>query len=132
MKRYSKQDLRVAEEETRLKVSNMERVLVTGGAGFIGSHLVDRLVEDHDVVVLDDLTGGSLSNIQEHIDKKGITFINGSITSEDTVKQALDGVTTVFHFAAQPDIRLSTAEQMTDFNVNMNGGMVKLCLLGII
>lgn len=104
----------------------MERVLVTGGAGFIGSHLVDRLVEDHDVVVLDDLSGGNLSNIQKHIDKKRITFIHGSITSEDDVRKALEGVTMVFHFAAQPDVRLSTAEPMTDFNVNMKGGMVLL------
>ncbi|RLI54843.1 MAG: UDP-glucose 4-epimerase, partial [Candidatus Thorarchaeota archaeon] len=42
----------------------MERVLVTGGAGFIGSHLVDALVEDHEVVVLDDLSGGRIENIE--------------------------------------------------------------------
>ena len=100
MIKYAKQDLPLSKEDTQRRVNNVERVLVTGGAGFIGSHLVDRLVEDHDVVVLDDLSGGNLSNIQKHIDKKRITFIHGSITSEDDVRKALEGVTMVFHFAA--------------------------------
>ena len=104
----------------------IERVLVTGGAGFIGSHLVDRLVDSHDVVVLDDLSGGDINFIKHHLDEKRITFIKGSILSKTDVRKALDDVTTVFHFAAQPDVRLSATEPMTDFEVNMVGSMTLL------
>jgi UDP-glucose 4-epimerase len=101
----------------------LEKVLVTGGAGFIGSHLVDRFIEDHEVVVLDDLSAGTIENIQPHMENERFTFIKGSIASEDDVTKALDGVTTVFHFAAQPDVRLSVSNPMVDFRVNMIGGM---------
>ncbi|MHA2242518.1 MAG: SDR family NAD(P)-dependent oxidoreductase, partial [Candidatus Thorarchaeota archaeon] len=80
-------------------------MLVTGGAGFIGSHLVDRFIENHEVVVLDDLSAGAVENIHQHLENDNFTFIKGSIASEDDVNKALDGVTTVFHFAAQPDVR---------------------------
>jgi UDP-glucose 4-epimerase len=101
----------------------MERVLVTGGAGFIGSHLVDRLIEEHEVIVLDDLSAGGMEYIQHHMDNERFTFIKGSIGSEEDVNKALEGVTTVFHFAAQPDVRLSVSDPMYDFRINMIGSM---------
>ncbi|MHA2118907.1 MAG: NAD-dependent epimerase/dehydratase family protein [Candidatus Thorarchaeota archaeon] len=104
----------------------MERVLVTGGAGFIGSHLVDRLIEEYEVVVLDDLSAGVMENVQHHMDKDRFTFIKGSITSEDDVNKALDRASTVFHFAAQPDVRRSISDPMFDFRINMIGGMTLL------
>ncbi|MFW9809072.1 MAG: NAD-dependent epimerase/dehydratase family protein [Candidatus Thorarchaeota archaeon] len=104
----------------------MSRVLVTGGAGFIGSHLVDRLVLDHEVVVLDDLSAGSIDNINHHMDKNNFSFIKGTITSEEDVNEALWDVETVYHFAAQPDVRLSVSNPMEDFRVNMIGGMTLL------
>lgn len=100
----------------------MERVLVTGGAGFIGSHLVDKLVEKYDVVVLDDLSGGN-NFITSHLGKDNFTFIKGTIASEQVVKKAVEDVTTVYHFAAQPDVRLSVTEPMLDFEVNIIGGI---------
>jgi UDP-glucose 4-epimerase len=104
----------------------MNRVLVTGGAGFIGSHLVDRLVTDHEVVVLDNLSGGSMEAINHHMDRANFTFLKGSITSEEDVNEALKDVTTVYHFAAQPDVRLSVSNPMKDFRINMIGGMTLL------
>jgi len=100
----------------------LERVLVTGGAGFIGSHLVDKLVEKYDVVVLDDLSGGN-NFITSHLGKDNFTFIKGTIASEQVVKKAVEDVTTVYHFAAQPDVRLSVTEPMLDFEVNIIGGI---------
>lgn len=89
----------------------------------MASHLIDRLVNQYEVVVLDDLSRGSLDNIREHINDKRIKFIKGSITSESDVKESLEGVNTVFHFAAQPDVRLSVSNPIHDFDVNVVGGM---------
>jgi UDP-glucose 4-epimerase len=104
----------------------MDRVLVTGGAGFIGSHLVDRLVKEYSVVVLDDLSEGTIENIKPHMESSDFSFIEGSITSEEDVHRSLEGVTKVFHLAAQPDVRLSASDPMLDFKVNMIGGMTLL------
>ncbi|MBS3795142.1 MAG: NAD-dependent epimerase/dehydratase family protein [Candidatus Thorarchaeota archaeon] len=101
----------------------MNRVLVTGGAGFIGSHLVDRLLDEYEVVVLDDLSGGDRRNIAHHADEEEFRFIEGSITTEEDVATALEGVDTVFHFAAQPDVRLSVDQPLFDFRINVVGTM---------
>ena len=77
----------------------MSTYLVTGGAGFIGSHLATRLVNDgHEVRVLDNLSTGHASNL-DHI-KDSVTFIEGDVGDEDVVKKAVDGVEVVFHQAA--------------------------------
>ncbi|MEM4734100.1 MAG: NAD-dependent epimerase/dehydratase family protein [Candidatus Thorarchaeota archaeon] len=104
----------------------MNRVLVTGGAGFIGSHLVDALVGDFEVTVLDDLSTGSEEYIRPHMSTDGFRFIRGTVVSEEDVKRALDGVDTVFHFAAQPDVRLSVERPLWDFKVNVHGSIMVL------
>src|SRR4029077_17844833 len=72
------------------------RVLVTGGAGFIGSHLVDALVErGDDVVVLDDLTTGFAANIHPNA-----TLVEASVADEDSARRAVEGCEIVFHQAA--------------------------------
>ncbi|MCI0497602.1 MAG: NAD-dependent epimerase/dehydratase family protein [Thermoplasmata archaeon] len=79
-------------------------VLVTGGAGFIGSHLVDRLVADgHDVSVIDNMSGGSLEFIKGHIGT--IDLANADITTETDLENYMEGVEAVFHLAADPDVR---------------------------
>ena len=82
-----------------------KRVLVTGGAGFIGSHLVSSLVETNDVVVLDDLSTGSEERVPAEAE-----LIEGDIRDLDTVSRAMSGVDVVFHEAAV----VSVAESMTD------------------
>ena len=82
------------------------RALVTGGAGFIGSHLIDRLVArgDH-VVVLDNLSSGNLDFIQGHLDSGDAVLVNGDLRSLDDVKQAMAmDIDCVYHLAANPDI----------------------------
>ncbi|MHA2423703.1 MAG: NAD-dependent epimerase/dehydratase family protein [Candidatus Thorarchaeota archaeon] len=101
----------------------MKDVLVTGGAGFIGSHLVDALIENHHVTVLDDLSGGHIDNISSHLSNDRFKFIEGSISSKEDVNKALDDIDTVFHFAAQPDVRRSVAEPYYDFGINVVGSL---------
>ncbi len=77
------------------------KTLVTGGASFIGSHLVDALLERGAAVrVVDDLSSGKLATIQEHIDKGRVEFIQADLREPGVAQQAVNGIDTVFHLAA--------------------------------
>ncbi len=98
----------------------MERILITGGAGFIGSHLVDRLVmEGYNVRVIDNLSSGDLSYISHHIGKPNFEFIRGDLKSPEDVSRAIKDIDTVFHFAANPEVRLSVTEPEIHFRENI-------------
>ncbi len=99
---------------------------MTGGAGFIGSHLVERLIGMNEVVVLDDLSAGSMDNLASSKNNKRFKFVRGSIASEADVSKALDGVSTVYHFAAQPDVRKSVENPIWDFKINVTGSLTLL------
>ena len=89
------------------------RALVTGGAGFIGSHLVDELIESgYSVRIIDNLSSGSLDLIQHQLSNSKVEFIEGDLTSIEVVMKVMEDVECVFHLAANPDIRLGT--QITD------------------
>ena len=91
------------------------RALVTGGAGFIGSHLVDRLVSRGDeVVVVDNLSSGVLEFIQGHIDSGAVVFHNVDLKDLESIKPIFNGIEMVYHLAANPDIRLCTRITDTD------------------
>lgn len=97
-----------------------EVVLVTGGAGFIGSHLVDKLVElGLKVRVLDNLSSGNINNIVHHLERGHVELIQGDLKDVETVKRSLEGVGTVFHFAANPEVRISTTNPVVHFNENV-------------
>jgi UDP-glucose 4-epimerase len=93
---------------------------VTGGAGFIGSHLVDRLVADgHEVRVLDDFSSGRELNLKHtHAE---IELIRGSICDPEAVAQATAGCDVVFHEAAVPSVPRSVAEPVRTNRVNIDG-----------
>lgn len=78
-----------------------KKVLVTGGASFIGSHLVDSLVSKQaEVLVVDDLSSGKLENIQEHINSNKINFIKNDLRISGVVDQIMKGKDIIFHLAA--------------------------------
>ena len=93
-------------------------VLVTGGAGFIGSHLVDAvLAQGHRVVVLDDLSTGDLRRVP-----KEARFVRGDIRAAGLdALLAEEKIDTVFHFAAQVDVRRSVEDPVFDAEVNVLG-----------
>ena len=96
--------------------------LVTGGAGFIGSNLVRRLVENGDSVrVLDNLYSGRMCNIEDLLER--IDFVEGDLRDRETVDAALDGVGCIFHLGAMP----SAVEAVdTDFHELEPGDQVIL------
>jgi UDP-glucose 4-epimerase len=99
-----------------------KRVLVTGGAGFIGSHLVDRLVDEGcRVVVLDDLSSGILENIRGHLDSGEVRFIEGDVRSSEVVEGAVKGVDFVCHLAAVVSVPYSMREPLLTHEVNTTG-----------
>lgn len=96
------------------------KYLVTGGAGFIGSHIVDELVRrNQEVVVLDDLSSGKEANVAAVRDK--IDFRVGSITDLRTVQEASEGVDCVIHLAARTSVPRSVKDPIESNRVNIDG-----------
>jgi len=97
------------------------KVLVTGGAGFIGSHLVEELAKDYDVVIVDDLSTGRLENIDNLITKKNVKFVKGNITELALLKEVIRDIDYVFHQAAIPSVLKSIENPLAVNNANING-----------
>jgi len=96
------------------------RVLVTGGAGFIGSHLVDRLVRGgYRVRVVDNLSSGRMENIKHHLESRSVELIVGDLKDPQVALRGVEGVDIVFHFAANPEVRVSTTNPEIHFNENI-------------
>ncbi len=97
-------------------------VLVTGGAGFIGSHVTDRLVKEGYVVrIIDNLSTGKLNNIQGHIDSGIVDFVEGDIRDFARVKKTLEGIDVVVHLAALVSVPLSIENPDLTFDNNLMG-----------
>lgn len=98
------------------------RVLVTGGAGFIGSHLVDALVARGDTVtVLDNLSNGSMDNLKNHTNNPGFQFIQGDIRDAKAIENAVAGVDAIIHEAAMISVPLSIEDPELAHSVNSEG-----------
>jgi UDP-glucose 4-epimerase len=96
------------------------KILVTGGAGFIGSHIVEYLIQrGDDVVVLDDLSNGKMQNLSKV--SNNINFVNGDVRDYKLVEQLVKDVDGVFHEAALVSVPESFKMQNEYFDVNVNG-----------
>ena len=103
-------------------VGNYTRILVTGGAGFIGSHIADRLLkEGFEVTVIDNLDTGRLENIANHQDKKEFNFIKGDIRDFNLVKETMQDMDAVFHEAALASVTLSVEKPLLTNDINVTG-----------
>lgn len=96
-----------------------KRILVTGGAGFIGSHIAERLCVENDVVVYDDLSAGRESNLSGFDGK--VDFVRGDVRDSDALGEAVRGVNVAFHCAARVSVTESVEDPIGTSKVNIGG-----------
>ena len=98
----------------------MARFLVTGGAGFIGSHIVDALIADgNEVRVLDNFETGREENLARHAGK--VEILRGDVRDEERVNESVEGVDTVYHEAALPSVKHSLSEPKACNSASVDG-----------
>ena len=100
----------------------MKRVVITGGTGFIGSHLAEKLArQGYGVIILDDLSTGTMENIELLLKKENVEFIQGSITDLPLLQKLFQDVNYVFHQAALPSVFRSVEDPLSTNKVNITG-----------
>ena len=98
------------------------RVLITGGAGFIGSHLADRILDRGDeIIILDDLSTGRLANIDHLVGRADAEFVLGSILNADLVDDVVSRVDAVYHLAAAVGVELIVEKPLESLLINIRG-----------
>ncbi|MDD4955591.1 MAG: SDR family oxidoreductase, partial [Candidatus Omnitrophica bacterium] len=103
-------------------MSSNKKAIVTGGAGFIGSHMVDRLIsEGYNVTVLDNFSNGRRKNLAHHKDNKNLTIIETDISDFNAIKDYFKNIDIVFHLAALADIVPSIVNPLNYYKSNVTG-----------
>ena len=98
----------------------MIKSLVTGGAGFIGSHLAEALLARGDsVTVVDDVSTGAMENLSAILDHPRVTFVEGTVEEEDLVQQLLAGQDQVYHLAAAVGVALIASQPIETIQRNI-------------
>ena len=106
---------------------NTMKYLITGGAGFIGSHLAERLLgQGHEVVILDDLSTGLLENIAALRSNKGFRVVRGSVEDEMTVNVLMNDCDVVFHLASTVGVQIVVQEPVRTIRTTIRGTEVVL------
>lgn len=108
-----------------------DRVVVTGGAGFIGSHLVDRLLSDTtaEIVVFDNMHRGRVANLAQHVASPRLSIIQGDVRDAGAVVKTIRGADVVYHLAAQSTVMGAVEDLDYSFNTNVVGtfNVLKAC-----
>jgi UDP-glucose 4-epimerase len=103
------------------------KALLTGGAGFIGSHLADALLDrGHDVGVIDDLSTGSIANIAHLRQRRGFEYVIDTIMNESMTAELIDGADVVFHLAAAVGVKLIVEAPVRTIETNVHGTEIVL------
>jgi len=101
---------------------NNMKAIVTGGAGFIGSHLVDRLIKDgYSVSVVDNMSCGTMENLKQHAGNPKFKVYSADIRDAEELNRIFAGHDVVFHLAAQANIRKSAVDHKSDLDNNLIG-----------
>jgi UDP-glucose 4-epimerase len=102
--------------------SDKKRILITGGAGFIGSHLSEKLLQKgEEVFVIDDLSTGSLKNIEHLINNPNFHFTEGSVLDVDLIRKSVATVDEVYHLAAAVGVKTVIEKPLQSFLTNIDG-----------
>ena len=107
------------------------RCIVTGGAGFIGSNLVDELVDDgHEVIIFDDLSSGKEENINPNAKFFKVDISDKNVFENEIMKDFMNGVDVVFHLAAKARVQPSIENPIEFHEANVNGtlNLLKACV----
>ena len=100
----------------------VKKVVITGGAGFIGSHLAERLIKQgYRTIILDDLSTGKIENIKEMLNKESVEFVQGSVTDLRLLNRIFQDASYIFHLAAIPSVPRSVENPQASHEVNVNG-----------
>lgn len=103
------------------------KLLVTGGAGYIGSHLVDRLLErGNEVFAIDNLSTGKIGNIQHHLDSDRFHFLNDTILNEALLDRLVSEVDMIYHLAALVGVKYVVDDPLAAIKTNVTGTEVVL------
>jgi UDP-glucose 4-epimerase len=106
----------------------LKKILITGGAGFIGSHLVESLIKKNKIIIIDDLSTGNMKNLEKVISHKNLKFIKKDLNSKKLDKY-FKNVSIVYHLAAQSDIipSVRNPKKYFDSNVNATVNLLEYC-----
>lgn len=97
-----------------------ERILITGGAGFIGSHLADKLIKKgFEVYIIDNLSNGSLKNIKSALQEGSVKFVEGDLLNFEETAEAVKKCDVIYHLAANPEVRVGTSNPEIHYKQNI-------------
>lgn len=100
----------------------MKRAVITGGAGFIGSHIAEKLAnQGYGITILDDISTGKMANIEALLERANVEFVEGSITDITLLQRIFNGVYYVFHQAAIPSVPRSIENPQVFHDINVTG-----------
>jgi len=101
-------------------MTNPQNILITGGAGFIGSYLTEELMKKRNrIIVFDNFSSGKKENIAKFSGKKNFKLIKGDLLNLEEIKKALENIDIVYHFAANPDVRRGEKDTKIHFEQNI-------------